>query len=343
MRSFFKIKSYLLENPLIRKSLYRAKLAAMKTNPTIYSTIRLGSFPKGLFIQTQSRCNARCIVCPLADENYRKSIPQGRMSDSLFSEIIDECSQHNVKEISPEFLNEPLMDPLLEDRIEYIREKCPSTYISIMSNGSILDKERAIRLANSGLDRICFSVHGLSRETYEKNMGGLDIHKTLNNIDCFLSVNKDVQVRVAIMENLIPRAEFQEALTHWKTRGVPVEIQRSNDRAGSLSDNPYVVWKAESKGKIKGCMFDYPLRYMAVHFNGEVVLCCYDWQREILLGNLNQSSIRDIWNSKKFQDVRHTIYGHCLPGFICDRCVIAVRKADKTPRPCVYVNGTILL
>jgi hypothetical protein len=76
-------------------------------------------------------------VCPLADENYRKSIPQGRMPDSLFCKIIDECSQYDVKEISPEFLNEPLMDPLLEDRIKYIREKCPSTYISIMSNGSM--------------------------------------------------------------------------------------------------------------------------------------------------------------------------------------------------------------
>lgn len=333
MKSFFKIKSLLLENALLRRSLYRAKLAAMKTNPKIYSAIRLGSFPKGLFIQTQSRCNARCIVCPLADENYRKSIPQGRMTDSLFRKIIDECSQYAVKEISPEFLNEPLMDPLLEDRIAYIREKCPSTYISIMSNGSILNKERAMRLAHSGLDRICFSVHGLSQETYKKNMGGLDLHKTLNNINYFLSVNRNVHVRVAIMENLIPPAEFQEFLTYWKTRGVPVEIQRSNDRAGSVSDNPYVVWKSENRGKIVGCTFDYPLRYMAVHFNGDVVLCCYDWQREILLGNLNQSSIQDIWNSKKFQDIRHTIYGHCPPGFICDRCVIAVRKGVKTAGP----------
>ena len=333
MRSFFKIKSYLLQNDRLRRALYYAKLAAMKTNPPIYSTIRLGSFPKGLFIQTQSRCNARCIVCPLADQNYRKSVPQGKMSDSLFNKIIDECSQYDVKEISPEFLNEPLMDFALENRIEYIREKCPSTYISLMTNGSLLEKERAKRLANSGLDRICFSVHGLSRETYEKNMVGLNFHKTLNRINHFLSVNKSVEVRIAIMENLLPKAEFQEALTYWKTRGTSVEIQLSNDRAGSVPDNTYIVWKPENKGKIVGCMLDYPLRNMAVHFNGDVVLCCYDWHREILLGNLNESSIYDIWNSKKYQNIRHTIYGHFSPGFICDRCVIAVRLGDKRACP----------
>lgn len=333
MKSFFKIKSYILQNDRLRRALYLAKLTAMKINPTIYSTIRLDSFPKGLFIQTQSRCNARCITCPLSDKNYRKSTPQGKMSDSLFYKIIDECSQHEVKEISPEFLNEPLIDPALEKRIEYIREKCPSTYISLMTNGSLLDKKRAKRLTNSGLDRLAISVHGLSKETYEKNMVGLDFHKTLNRINYFLSVNKSVQVRIAIMENLLPKAEFQEALIYWKTRGVPVETQQANDRAGSVSNNTYVIWKQENKGKIVGCMFDYPLRYMAVHFNGDVVLCCYDWQREISLGNLNKSSIYDIWNSKKYKNIRHTIYGHCPPGFICDRCVIAARAGDKLTFP----------
>ncbi len=72
-----------------------------------------------------------------------------RLADSLFYKIIDECSQHNIKEISSEFLNEPLLDPALEDRIRYIRKKCPSAYISIISNGSLLKKERAERLPDS--------------------------------------------------------------------------------------------------------------------------------------------------------------------------------------------------
>ena len=277
----------------------------------------------------------------MADQNYRKSIPQGKMSDKLFSKIIDECSQHDVKEISPEFLNEPLMDPVLEQRIDYIRKKCPSTFISLMTNGSLLDKERAKKLAHSGLDRICFSVHGLSKETYKKNMGGLDFYRTLNRINYFLAVNERVQARIAIMENLLPKAEFQKALNYWKNRGAPIEIQKSNDRAGPISDNSYVVWKADNKGKIVACMFDYPLRYMAIHFNGDVVLCCYDWQREILLGNLSQSSIYDIWNSKKYQKIRHTIYGHCPPGFICDRCVIAARIGNKTAYPFFLVDSDI--
>lgn len=330
MKNFIMIKDYFLQKNRLRKILFNAKLSAMKISPKIYSSIRLGSFPKGLFIQTQSRCNARCVVCPLRYHSYRKSIPQGKMTDSLFYKIIHECSQYGIKEISPEFLNEPLMDSELEKKIEYIREKCPSSYISIISNGSLLDKERAKRLANSGLDRICFSVHGLIKETYEKNMVGLHFYKTLDRINYFLSVNKNVKVRIAILQNLLPRAEFLEALKYWEGKGVPIEIQQSNDRAESLPDNNYVVWKAKNKGRIVGCIFDYPLRYMAVHFNGDVVLCCYDWHREVLLGNLNKSSIHSIWNSKEYQNIRKKIYGHCPSDFICNRCVIAVRLGDRS-------------
>jgi len=333
MKNFIKIKNYFLQNNRLRSFLYQAKLTAMKTSPSIYSSIRLGSFPKGIFFQTQSRCNARCIVCPWANQIYRKSIPQGKMSDSLFSKIIDECSQYNVKEISPEFLNEPLMDPALEKKIEYIREKCPSAFIFFVTNGSLLTKERADKIANSGLDKITISVHGLSKETYEKNMVGLNFHRTLDRINYFLSINKYVKVRIAILENLLPKKEFQEALEYWKEKGIPVEIQQSNDRAGTISDNDYVVWRSDNKGKVVGCMFDYPLRYMAIHFNGDVVLCCYDWHREVLLGNLNESSIYEIWNSKKYQNIRYAIYGHCPPDFICSRCVIAARSGNKTAYP----------
>ena len=329
MKKYFKIKSYLLQNKRIRRVLSFGKLTAMKTSPTIYSALRLDSMPKGIFIQTQSRCNARCIVCPLAELDYRKSIPQGRMDDSLFYKIIDECSQHGIKEISPEFFNEPLMDPELEKRIEYIRKKCPSAYISIITNGSLLDKERSRRLADSGLDRIFINAHGLSKETYEKNMAGLDFQKTLDRINYFLSVNGKVQVIISIMKNLVPEPEFQEALRYWKSRGISLNIQEANDRAGTVSNNNLVVNGSENKRKVKGCMFDYPLRYMAIHFNGDVVLCCYDWQREILLGNLNETSIQNIWNSKKYKNIRHSVYGHSPSGFICTRCSIAVHTGDK--------------
>ncbi len=44
-------------------------------------------------------------------------------------------------------------------------------------------------------------------------------------------------------------------------------------------------------------------------FNGDVVLCCMDWRREVILGNLHQQTIREIWNGEAYNNVRQIIRG----------------------------------
>lgn len=61
---------------------------------------------------------------------------------------------------------------------------------------------------------------------------------------------------------------------------------------------------------------------MVISFDGDVLLCCHDMAREIVLGNLEQSTIYEVWNGKKFQDILTAIYaGNGLPpDFICKKC-----------------------
>ncbi|MEW6659107.1 MAG: SPASM domain-containing protein [Thermodesulfobacteriota bacterium] len=39
-----------------------------------------------------------------------------------------------------------------------------------------------------------------------------------------------------------------------------------------------------------------PFHHLYVHFNGDVVLCCCDWQWEVIFGNVMQASLSEIYS-----------------------------------------------
>jgi len=53
-----------------------------------------------------------------------------------------------------------------------------------------------------------------------------------------------------------------------------------------------------------------------------VILCCQDWKRETLYGNLYNDSLYNIINSKRHKDLIDKVYGKKKSDllFICKRC-----------------------
>ena len=43
-------------------------------------------------------------------------------------------------------------------------------------------------------------------------------------------------------------------------------------------------------------------------YNGDVIMCCNDYTKKIILGNVKDESIKEIWNSKKYQSIREFVF-----------------------------------
>ena len=41
-----------------------------------------------------------------------------------------------------------------------------------------------------------------------------------------------------------------------------------------------------------------------VCYNGDVLLCCVDWWRTEVMGNLKEQSLQEIWTSERMQEIR---------------------------------------
>ena len=61
---------------------------------------------------------------------------------------------------------------------------------------------------------------------------------------------------------------------------------------------------------------------MTVLWNGDVSLCCQDVNGEVILGNINEQSLAEIFTGERFRLVRqaHLLHPRVGPAFLCANC-----------------------
>ena len=48
----------------------------------------------------------------------------------------------------------------------------------------------------------------------------------------------------------------------------------------------------------------FPFYTMAIHVNGDVSVCCVDWNKKATVGNIHQETLSEIWNGKALNKFR---------------------------------------
>ncbi len=275
-------------------------------------------FPTLFQIQTNNLCNGSCIMCPISQEKHR--IP-GKMTDELFEKIIKEISDNKTKDtfIWLHLQNEPLTDTTIFQKIQHIKKISNGTIqIGLVTNGMLLTEDKIRELNTSGLDRICFSIDAVTEKTYQAIRKGLDYETALKNIENLRKSKSTVHIFVRFIWQKQNYHELNDFKRYWKKKGINTEIGVVNNRAGA-------VINFEDIGLIhRNIPFQYKLiqnmwqlltggcYHLANSFNilydGNVIMCCNDYIKKTILGNVTKNSIKEIWTSTRYQSIREAIF-----------------------------------
>lgn len=68
----------------------------------------------------------------------------------------------------------------------------------------------------------------------------------------------------------------------------------------------------------KGCLF---LTQLVIDYRGNVLLCCNDYHRKYIFGNINDKNLEEIWKSKKFQKIHSDLRKGVTSLAICKDCL----------------------
>lgn len=281
-------------------------------------------FPRAIQIQTVTGCNADCVFCPYGATHDTQ--PRGRMAPDLFSRILDESAEHGVRRISPYLMNEPLLDREIVSRIREINRRVPDARVVLTTNGHYLTPDLAGQILElgEGLHEIYVSVQGIDPGAYEKTMrGNMRLGRTVGNVLGFAAMQRlRRQERPKLWVTMVDTAlvDVRAAVQFWRSRGISSKYTTLENRGGHIRDaddlNP------------SGSMEPYdncprPFRQAYILFNGDMVLCCVDYSRTQVLGNVARSSVREVWNDSVAREIRGRYIARDLARLpLCGSCTI---------------------
>jgi len=275
------------------------------------------SFPRTVQIQTSNKCNAACTFCPYPYTEGKKKFQI--MDWKLYKKLIDECLKHDVKEVLPFFLNEPLLNKDLVKYINYAKKKNPNSIIKIFTNGSLLTNKLNKELLDSEIDQVIFSFNGSTKKEYEEVMKNLDFEKTKERITNFIRLRGESdkpEIAVHMLKIGLSDASLNEIKNYWNNLGVTVHLLKYENRAGNVVD-----YDITSSSKVHKIPCSRLMNQIYILFNGDVILCCADWKNEVILGNVKENTISEIWNGKKRMEyVQAHLAGRFNDLKLCDVC-----------------------
>ncbi|MHC4487646.1 MAG: radical SAM/SPASM domain-containing protein [Planctomycetota bacterium] len=260
--------------------------------------------PDIVLIENTNHCNAKCIMCPHVNMKREKGI----MSSGLYNHIIDECVTFGIERIQVTGTGEPLLDQSIFDKIRYAKN-AGIKEINIFSNGSLLDKQKQEELLTSGVDVIYISIDGFTKEVYEKIRIGLPFEKVKDNVLGLLHTRKSKALRppyvviagLGLTDEILltVKSDFYEEVKELSDRVTITELNNTHSWAGSI----------ESQNCRPFAKRNQPCRRLwaslSVLWDGQVSLCCIDYEGKINLGNITKQSIKDLYNNPIFKKLRN--------------------------------------
>lgn len=259
------------------------------------------SLPPLLHLEPTNACNLDCPMCPRTTDMDRKV---GMMPMEMVDKIIAEAAG-KMEFVVLQAWGESVMHPKLDEIVRKFKAGGIQTMLS--TNATLLDEKRREKLLNPGLDFIVFSLDAVSEETYNIARAGGDFRRTVQYVEEFLAEVQKRKLKTFCVCQLIymsvNKNEAESFRKKWRQLGAHVWLK------------PYNTWNGEreefdglhpdlSKKIYVDNLCDWPWRGMVVHWNGNVVPCCNDYDGDVSFGNVAQNSLFEIWNGDKMQEFR---------------------------------------
>lgn len=269
----------------------------IRREPPFEKFLNRSTFPRRILFEMTSECNFLCRMCP----QQKLTRPRMHMAGNLYRKIIDEIDYYGIEGLWIYHLGEPLLHPEFKKNIGHINTKKNLGVTWMSSNLALMNEDLARFILGSSIQYVNLSVHAVTEQTY----------RTVIDKDVFSDVQKNLEKLYQLKgsENL-PRKPFlhvqmieQETTRH----EVDVFIEKHYKRADIVSinmleyvniDNNTFGFNQRKRSELKSCT-RVSRNDCFICSNGWVTLCDAAFNGEILLGDIHNNTLHEIWNGSE--------------------------------------------
>lgn len=254
-------------------------------------------------LETRTRCNSSCSFCAASILTDQR--PDIYMPDALFEKLILELVTLDYDGAIKFFVNnEPLLDKRTSDFIRKAKAALPKVRTEVHTNGLKLNPKSGRELLEAGLDLLY-----------------------INNYTQDGRMHKGVE---AFLKEVAPDFPAVEIVFHLRL----LDEQLLN-RGGTAPNGRVLAAPLPLP-----CIL--PFDEVVVTADGRVTICCQDHYFESAVGNLNESSLRDIWYGPGFQKLRSDLLRSDRSGNkFCSSCDFRGYKEEHLTSSESYKNRIV--
>jgi radical SAM protein with 4Fe4S-binding SPASM domain len=260
--------------------------------------------PSQVSIETVLGCNARCVMCSV----HEWVRPHGMMTDAVFELALSQLSdlKNDLNYVGLFLDGEPLIDRFLEHRIA----RCKAVglrNVGFTSNASLLSEDRAQTILES------------RRLKYDR---------VLANIKNFISrrdqTGAPTRIILRHIEHAGNRGEFDSYRAYFSTL-----LDNDRDEMSRSSVHNFAMGGSSATG-LGSTPCGYLDNRVVIFVDGQVPLCCVDYNGRQSMGNIQQQHILEIFNSQKWNQYREIhAQGRRNTIDVCNGCDVPELEAQE--------------
>jgi radical SAM protein with 4Fe4S-binding SPASM domain len=289
--------------------------------------------PISVSIEPTTACNLSCPECPSGLKSFTRST--GTIRNDAFRQKIDKLFKETLY-LNFYFQGEPFLHKNFLDMVAYASSK--GMYTVTSTNAHFFDDDTAKKTIQSGLDRLIVSIDGTTQDIYEQYRIGGDLSKVLKGVSSLVSWKKKLRSNtpMIVFQYLVVKPnehQIDSAKELAKELGVDdiwfktaQVYDHHHDPNGLIPTiDKYSRYKKLNSGEsiLKGKMKSHCWKMWhsnVITWDGNVVPCCFDKDASHVLGNLVDSSMREIWKNNKYEHFRQELMKSRKNIDICSNC-----------------------
>lgn len=272
---------------------------------------------KRIYIEIWNACNLKCAFCIQNDREVKQ------LTLDEFKYILEQIDPY-CDYVYLHILGEPLMHPMLKDILALLAKY--QKKVMITTNGTLL-KDKYELLINSTVQQVNISLHSFPYHQQVKYLE--DIFETAIKLSkAKIHVNYRLwSIKDNELDNVAQKL-LKAVLNHYQVDEVEVKRLQRFDLAPyiHLHFEEVFEWPTLSLPYVSNEGTCLGLRQMiGILSNGEVVPCCLDSKGEASLGNIFQTSFKDIMESKKLIEALEGFNKRQVKLELCKHCTYRLR------------------
>ncbi|WP_421796751.1 SPASM domain-containing protein [Haliscomenobacter sp.] len=288
--------------------------------------------PFSISIEPTTACNLRCPECPSGLRAFSR--PTGNLRSDFFRKTIDDLHR-DLSFLIFYFQGEPYINPDFLGMVQYASQR--GIYTITSTNGHFLNEENARKTIESGLDRLIISVDGSTQEVYEQ-------YRKSGKLEVVLQGARNVVKWKKELKSKTPHLIFQFLVVRPNEHQIPeiyklaeeIGIDEVRLKTAQIYDyaqgsplipnqDRYSRYRKQADGsyRIKNQLLNHCWKLWhacVITWDGVVVPCCFDKDAQYRMGNLQEQSLREVWQQQPYREFRQQLLKGRDKIDICTNC-----------------------